>query len=264
MSHVFNKVTLLVVVCSGHAAIQAMEAKSFNVVVLNSYGAQIEVNYNVGPKHFKMVVNPNEKLPLGSSDKLQGSLTINRVGASVGWLTKSYVMQIPGLEQAWMQKQKPGTDTLQVVVESTALQQFDVTYVPVAQSALEAESKIKKLAPGDVLDEFPGLKKYGLEKTLTPERILAIKAWNEEVVPAGLLARATTGEDIARYILGLPIGYTRADVEHAYDALAAKWHPLRQPQHLPGLVDFAKQVMPLIIQAKNILIKKLNAEGHRP
>jgi len=261
MANIFNRAALVALVFSGHATLQAMKAESFNVVVQNNYGAQIEVDYTVGPKAFHIVVNPSDKWSLGTSDKLQGSITINRVGAIKGRVTASYKIDVNGLGQVWGQKQKPGADTLQVKVKSTSLHQFDVTYAPGVKIELEIQEKVKKLVPGDVIDEFPGLKKYGFNKTLTPDQILAIRAPNEVVIAAGWIARATTGEDIARYILELPVGYNQDSVKKAYMALSLKWHPDKQPAHMQGLKDFAQKVMPVITHARDLLTEALRERG---
>jgi len=261
MANIFNRAALVALVFSGHATLLAMKAESFNVMVKNNYGAQIEVEYAAGGKTFKKVVNLDRILPLGLSDQLHGSITINRVGAIKGRVTASYKIDVNGLGQVWGQKKKPGADTLLVKVKSTSLHQFNVAYAPGIKSKLEMRENVEKLAPGDALDEFPGLKKYGLEKTLTPDQILAIRAPNEVVIAGGWIARATTGEDIARYILELPLGYNQDSVKKAYMALSLKWHPDKQPAHLQGLKDFAQKVMPVITHARDLLTEALRERG---
>ena len=75
------------------------------------------------------------------------------------------------------------------------------------------------------------------------------------------MGRATTGEDIARYILGLTPDYNEASVKESYKKLSLQWHPDKQT--LPALKDLAQKVMPIINHARDILMQALQDKGKK-
>ncbi len=236
----------------------AMQKDRFTVVVRNNYGAQIEVMYTLQGKQQIMVVNVDKDHFLGSSDLLSGNVKIYRAGALVGHLAAGYEMPVAALDQIWAQQKHELADALLLIVTS-APGRLVIQYHPTNKETLVMKDRMEQLQ-GDVMDQFRGLQKYGLEKKLTPDRILAIQSWKEEVIPGGwVVGRATTGEDIARYILELPIGYNADAVQDQFKKLSLKWHPDRQ--EMPYLKELGQKVMPLIIHARNLLQEALRDKG---
>lgn len=230
------------------------------IAVRNNYGAQIEVTYTLQGNEIKKAVALDQNFILGPASKLQGDVKIARAGAFVGHLAAGYSMPINGLSQIWAQQQQPMTDTLLLTVTSQP-GKLVIAYRPVAEETLRNIDLGKKFE-GGVLDQFAGLKKYGLEKTLTPAQILAIRSWKDVVIQAGWHGfGAITGEDIARYILGLTPDYNEASVKKAYQALSLQWHPDKQT--LQTMKDFAQQVMPIINHARDLLLQALQDKGQK-
>lgn len=254
----FILAAISLLVLGGSATTFAMKAdnpEDFYVTVRNNYGAQIEVSFVLAGKAIIKVVNLDLDATLGLASNISGDIKIYRAGALVGHLAAGFTLPAQALGQLWAQQRKQPIDNTLLLTVTPALGRLVVSYRPTQQSTLTVMVEIKKLE-GGVMDQFPGLEKYGLEKKLTPDQILAIRSPNEVVIPGGwIVGRATTGEDIARYILELPIGYNAASVQAAYKKLSLQWHP--DKQKLEGMKETAAQVFTLITHAKDLLTQAL-------
>lgn len=233
--------------------IQTMQVDKFKVAVRNNFGAEIVVEYTYSGKLVKRKVTEKADLILGDIRNLSGEIKIYRAGDWLGRVSYlNYKVEVNALAQAWHQINKPlNSDVLLLVVNPDSKIGF--------MGASEEQLKIRAFGQtfeGDVLDQFPDLKKYDLQKKLTPDRVLAIQSYNEIVIPGGWVSGATTGEDIARYILGLPKGYNADSVNRAYRELALKWHP--DNQKIEGMKAFAQKVFPVIKKAQEILSQALD------
>lgn len=259
----FTFAVVSVLVLGGYTTSYAMKAekpKDFYVTVRNNYGAQIELTYISAGKALTKVVNLDQNLTIGLAGSLSGDIKIYRAGALVGHLAAGFTMPAQALGQIWAQQRKQEVDNTLLLTVTPAFGKLVVNYRPTQQITVENMAKAKEVT-GGVMDQFPGLQKYGLDKTLTPAQILDIKAPHEVVVPAGWVARSTTGEDIARYILGLPAGYNAASVQDAFKKLSLKWHP--DKQHLETMKETAEQVFHILTHAKELLMQALREKGHK-
>lgn len=253
-----NNIKILSIFCILSLAIDAMEPEaSFKVAVRNNFGAPIDVTYTINGKTVVKKLGAGADI-LGTINKMDGQIVISRSGAYMGYTAKSWSLPKNGLLQLWAQKEKYSSDvnTLLLIVESTAGgAAIAVRYVVVPEESIGVSEKLEK----DVLDQFSMLEHYGLNKKLTPEQVIAIRSPKEVVIKAGWLSGATTGEDIARYILGLDKNYDRASLDRAYRELALQWAPDKQT--LPAMKEFAGKVMPIINHARDLLTQALRDKG---
>lgn len=238
--------SLIITSCSSIAM------ERFKIAVQNQYGAPIEAVYTYNGKKVTTRIAEDSAPVLGFADSIEGDIVISRSGAVMGHTAKSWQLQRNALWQIWEQQRRPDTDTLLLKVGSAyGGAQITVGYGVTEEKLLNSGKKLQ----GDVLDQFPGLAKY----KLTPAQIINIQSWRDVVVPGGWLAGAATGEDIARYIVGLPKKYDKASLDRAYRELALQWAPDKQA--LPAMKEFATKVMQVINHARDLLNDALREKG---
>lgn len=250
--------SLLLVIMLG-CPVFAMEPEAnFKIAVHNTYGAPIDITYILNGKTLTKKLGNDGFFVLGQADRIEGDIVISRSGAYMGYTAKSWSQQKNALWQLWEQKKMPDLNALLLTVSSSA----GGTVLSVRINAADEKTfGLRNKFEKDVLDQFPALVDYGFNKKLTPDQIIAIKSPKEVVIKAGWLGLqgATTGEDIARYILGLPKEYDKASLDRSYRELALNWAPDKQP--LEGLRELATKVMQVINHARDLLNEALREKG---
>lgn len=256
----FNRFTpagLIVVALLG-CNILAMKVNNddFKIAVHNNYGAPIDVIYTLNGNKITKKLGDKGFFTLGTNNRIEGDIIISRSGDLKSYLAKSWAQQKNALWQIWEQKKREDTDAILLTVTSAVAGTQIMVKIGVGKE--ETFGAVQKYQE-DVLDQFPVLVQYGLQKTLTPEKIAAIRSWKDIVIPSGWygLQGATTGEDIARYILGLPKNYDQASMDRAYRELALKWAPDKQNSAV--MKEFAEKVMKLINHARDLLREKAHS-----
>jgi len=159
------------------------------------------------------------------------------------------------LVQEFVKLKGSSADVLIVTISSSGLR---APYTLTATYKLQQPENVKQrieAAKKNVLTLFPRIRYLKLESVLSEDAIVKAKSWQDVLVPEGLVMKATTAEDVFRYILEIPEPlYTQEQVKQAFRDRLAQWHPDKvQPEDKA----FVNRVVILLRAAYEGLLKAI-------
>lgn len=173
-----------------------------------------------------------------------GSRTVNKIAKF-----------LPDLRHRWdLIKQTNQSDLVIKISTKNVFPKYtlDIDYATIL-SKDHIEAKEALINHNNALAAFGGITRWRLETVLDIDELLKDDVeWRKELLPkTPLVQRATTVEDVYRYILGLRPQYTSADIQNAVNNLTLEWDEKQF-----GTVkekEFAKDVLELVKQADKAL-----------
>lgn len=251
----------LVLCCS---AIYAMKLPPFKVEILNNFGAELRITYQkIGrDQEILRTVQPGQPLDLGTNEELKGTIKIEYYTLSV--LVSSEVIQVADLIQKiiWLIANKNWPENaVGLLITLKPGGRFNTAIVPSYDAVGEETIRMMNMpASGpssNPLDAFR-FRYPVVQQALKGYDIIGnLKDWDD--VPKGVnleggwvVGRATTAEDIARYMFDLPnAAYTQASVMEVAEGLLARRNPANAyDQKVIALINWAIRILKQALREK--------------
>jgi len=163
------------------------------------------------------------------------------------------------LVQEYIKIKGSSEGVLYVTISSSGLRapySLTATYKPQLPEKVEQQMR-KKLddAKKNILTLFPRIVYWKLESVLSEDAIIKARSWQDVLVPEGLVMKATTAEDVFRYILEIPGHlYTQEQIMQAFRDRSKQWHP---DKVAPENRETANRVFILLRAAQEGLLKAI-------
>lgn len=247
MKLIIKLASLALLTLSGNAFGMITHPKT--VYVKNNLNRRLKVSWtNQTNELLSKIIGADQEEEISKFNRLAplSSVSFEAYGDYVGYTAWPTQTTVTVLDTEFQQLTDSNEESLQVTVSqglSPYLSTAYKIYTP----------PIAVIAPGSVIQAFPGLIYYPALRNLTADDILAFDSWRTIVIPQPSLHNQTTAEDVFRYILNVPKDYTERQIKEAHKALTLRWHPDKNPTNK----ELAAQVFTVIQKAHEELQKAL-------
>ena len=264
-----NRFKVLIIVLSTALSWQLCSGgQSFTVYIDNQltgslFNQPIKVTYKSHGVDFSQIIYAGKTYTISTIENLDGrsTITIEGYGRIKQAIFGQTTVSKDFLVQEWNKLGKDALSPLTITVTAklTATSRGIPYYEPILSYGSEIPENVQplpkeqELHASELLTVFPAIKNYGLQDSIAivPFLDLPRTDWKKELVAGGVLVRATTAEDVSRYILGLGEHYSADEVLIASQTAIHQWS--RRPEDNYATDRSKTTIRRLISKASDIL-----------